>query len=110
PTYAAILAQPRGATDGRLKLTEQGETISFKYGLPGLASRNLEAALSATLLTKFPAFVPEPPPEARPALEELASASQRAYRALVWEDPRCRRSSVASRRSTSSHCSRSARV
>ena len=86
PTYAAILAQPRGATDGRLKLTEQGETISFKYGLPGLASRNLEAALSATLLTKFPAFVPEPPPEARPALEELASASQSAYRALVWED------------------------
>ena len=86
PTYAAILGQPRGATDGRLKLTEQGETISFKYGLPGLASRNLEAALSATLLTKFPAFVPEPPPEARPALEELASASQRAYRALVWDD------------------------
>ena len=44
PTHAAILAQPPHAADGRLKLTEQGETISFKYGLPGLAYRNLEAA------------------------------------------------------------------
>jgi phosphoenolpyruvate carboxylase len=87
PTYAAILAQPRGATDGRLKLTEQGETISFKYGLSGLASRNLEAALSATLLTKFPALVPEPSAEGRQTLEELAAASQSAYRGLVWDDP-----------------------
>ena len=35
PTHAGILAQPRGAVDGRLKLTEQGETIAFKYGLRG---------------------------------------------------------------------------
>ena len=54
PTHAAILAQPPGHPPGRLKLTEQGETISFKYGLPGLAYRNLEAALAATLLTAFP--------------------------------------------------------
>ena len=54
PTHAAILAQPAGHPPGRLKLTEQGETISFKYGLPGLAYRNLEAALAATLLAAFP--------------------------------------------------------
>ena len=50
PTFDAILAQPQGMPPGRLKLTEQGETIAFKYGLPGLAHRNLEAALAATLL------------------------------------------------------------
>src|SRR5207237_18162 len=73
-------------TDGRLKLTEQGETISFKYGLAGLAYRNLEAAVSATLLTAFPALAPAPPEDARGMMGSLAQDSYRAYRALVWED------------------------
>ena len=89
PTHAGILAQPPGAVDARLKLTEQGETISFKYGLPGLAERNLEAAVSATLLTAFPALAGlEPPNEgARDTMAELAVVAQRVYRELVWEDP-----------------------
>ncbi len=88
PTYAAILAQPPGAVDGRLKVTEQGETISFKYGLPGLAERNLEAAVAATLITAFPdAAALEPPNEgARDTIEEISRAANLAYRALVWED------------------------
>ncbi len=88
PTYAAILAQPPGAVEGRLKVTEQGETISFKYGLPGLAERNLEAALAATLLTAFPdAARQEPPNEgARDTIAEISAAANAAYRALVWED------------------------
>src|SRR5207248_1572250 len=57
PTHAAILAQPPTHPPGRLKLTEQGETVSFNYGLPALAERNLEAALSATLLSAFPEVV-----------------------------------------------------
>ncbi|HET7043950.1 MAG TPA: phosphoenolpyruvate carboxylase [Gaiellaceae bacterium] len=86
PTWAAILAQPPHATAGRLKVTEQGETISFKYGLSGLAYRNLEAALSATLLSAFPHLAPEPPPGARELLDALSADAHRAYRALVWED------------------------
>ncbi len=86
PTFAAILAQPPLATAGRLKLTEQGETISFKYGLPGLAYRNLEAAVSATLLTAAPGLAPDPPGGARETMESLAAAAHRAYRGLVWED------------------------
>ena len=54
PTHAAILGQAPGHPPGRLKLTEQGETISFKYGLPGIAYRNLEAALAGTVLSAFP--------------------------------------------------------
>ncbi|HVM69811.1 MAG TPA: phosphoenolpyruvate carboxylase, partial [Gaiellaceae bacterium] len=87
PTYAAILAQPPGHPPGRLRVTEQGETISFKYGLPGLAYRNLEAALAATLVSAFPgAAGAEPPPGARERMEELAATALAAYRALVWED------------------------
>ncbi len=89
PTHAGILAQPRGAVDGRLKLTEQGETIAFKYGLPGLAERNLEAAVAATLLTTFPEIVGLEPPNAgaRDTMDELARVAHHAYRAFVWDDP-----------------------
>jgi phosphoenolpyruvate carboxylase len=86
PSYAAILGQPPHATAGRLKLTEQGETISFKYGLAGLAYRNLEAAVSATLLTAFPERAPAPPAGARELMDALAADGYRAYRAFVWED------------------------
>jgi phosphoenolpyruvate carboxylase len=89
PTYAAILAQPPGYPPGRLKVTEQGETISFKYGLPGLALRNLEAALAATLLSAFPAVAGAEPPEgARELMDELSGRAHTAYRTLVWEEPR----------------------
>jgi phosphoenolpyruvate carboxylase len=87
PTHAAILAQPPGHPPGRLKVTEQGETISFKYGLPGLAYRNLEAALAATLLSAFPKVAGAAPPAgAHDVLTELSARAHVAYRALVWED------------------------
>jgi phosphoenolpyruvate carboxylase len=86
PSYAAILGQPPHATAGRLKLTEQGETISFKYGLAGLAYRNLEAAVSATLLTAFPERAPAPPTGARELMDVLSESAYRTYRAFVWED------------------------
>jgi phosphoenolpyruvate carboxylase len=49
PTHAAILAQPYGTIDGDLKVTEQGEVISEKYGHPEIAARNLELALASVL-------------------------------------------------------------
>ena len=87
PTHAAILAQPPGHPPGTLKLTEQGETISFKYGLPGLARHNLESALSASLLAAFPDVAYSPPPdEGRELLDRMAEDSEAAYRALVYDD------------------------
>ena len=87
PTYAAILATPQGVPPGRLKLTEQGETIAFKYGLPGLARRNLEAALAATLLAAVPERTDVEPPEgAEPLVQALADRSRLEYRRLV-DDP-----------------------
>lgn len=88
PTHAAILAQPAGHPPGRLKLTEQGETISFKYGLPGLAYRNLEAALSATLLSAFPDVARSAaPPFGRDLITDAARRAEEAYRSLVWTNP-----------------------
>jgi phosphoenolpyruvate carboxylase len=86
PTHAAILATPQGVPPGRLKLTEQGETIAFKYGLPGLAHRNLEAALAATLLSAVPERTDVDPPEgAEQLVGGLADRSRIAYRALVGD-------------------------
>jgi phosphoenolpyruvate carboxylase len=82
PTYTAILAQPQGEPPGRLKITEQGETIAFKYGLPGLAQANLESALAATLLAAFPEEVDVD----TSLVGVLADRSHTVYRALV-EDP-----------------------
>jgi phosphoenolpyruvate carboxylase len=87
PTHAAILAQPPGHPPGRLKLTEQGETISFKYGLPGLAYRNLEAALAATLLAAFPNALGTVPKGPSPTMSELSERAHAAYRAFVWDEP-----------------------
>ena len=84
PTYDAILAQPQGWPPGRLKLTEQGETIAFKYGLPGLAYRNLEASLAATLVAACEDHAP--PEGAEEIAEGLAATSYAAFRALV-DDP-----------------------
>lgn len=98
PTHAAILAQPPGHPPGRLKLTEQGETISFKYGLPRLARRNLEAAVSAALLAAAPNLDDISPRTLDPAhaelMRELADVSEAAWRDLVFRDaaflPFCR--------------------
>jgi phosphoenolpyruvate carboxylase len=89
PTHAAIASQPAGHPPGRLKLTEQGETISFKYSLEGLAQRNLDAALAGTLLATFPDMLAAPPSsEDRALLDRLAEESCHAYRAFVRDDDR----------------------
>jgi phosphoenolpyruvate carboxylase len=89
PTYAAIASQPASFPPGRMKLTEQGETVSFKYGLEGLARRNLESAVAGTLLATYPKRLPAPPSTAdRVLLDRMAAVSRSAYRALVWEDER----------------------
>ena len=88
PTYAAILAQPPHAVEGRLKVTEQGETIAFKYGLPRLALRNLEAAVSATLLAALPNRVLHEAPEGgRELVDAMSTAAHSRYRVIVWDDP-----------------------
>ena len=90
PTNEAILAQPFGTVDGTIKLTEQGEVISDKYGLPGLAERNLEltlaAVLEASLLRRRPGRDDETLDRWFRAMDALSEGAYVAYRAFVEAD------------------------
>ena len=86
PSYQAILAQPGGAVQGQIRLTEQGEVISAKYGNPEVGRRNLEVLAAATLeASLFADAEPAPRPEYLAAMDELSAAAFKAYRALVYE-------------------------
>jgi phosphoenolpyruvate carboxylase len=89
PTYHAILAQPAGAVAGQIRLTEQGEVISTKYGNADTGRRNLEVLLAATLeasLTDHENKV-EPAEQFHVVMDELSLRAFNAYRGLVYETP-----------------------
>ncbi len=85
PAHQAILAQPPGTVDGKIKITEQGEIISAKYMLPQIAERNLELVTSAVILASALPKKTATKLEWRHALEVISAASMKAYRHLVYE-------------------------
>ncbi|OCB30068.1 phosphoenolpyruvate carboxylase [Mycobacterium malmoense] len=89
PSYQAILAQPPGAVNASLRLTEQGEVIAAKYAEPQAARRNLESLVAATLESTL-LDVEGLGDAAEPAyavLDEVATLAQRAYAELVHDTP-----------------------
>jgi phosphoenolpyruvate carboxylase len=86
--HRAVLAAPRGTVGGRLRLTEQGESINAKYGLRGIALRTLEQSAGAVALATA---APPPPDPREPAwtalMDEIARDSRATYRALVYGEP-----------------------
>jgi phosphoenolpyruvate carboxylase len=88
PSYEAILAQPPGALQGAIRVTEQGEVIAGKYSNPDVGRRNLETIAAATLeATLLEAERPPPPADYLAIMEQLSAHAFRAYRALVYETP-----------------------
>ena len=86
PSYQAILAQPAGAVQGAIRITEQGEVIASKYSNPELGRRNLETLAAATLeATLLQLETAEPQPEYLAAMEYLSTEAYRVYRDLVYE-------------------------
>jgi phosphoenolpyruvate carboxylase len=87
PAAEAVLASPYGVLDGAMKLTEQGEVVSDKYALPRLARHNLEVLLSsvleASVLHREPTTDRDVLAGYDEAMDLVAGAAQRAYRALV---------------------------
>ncbi|HEY1848226.1 MAG TPA: phosphoenolpyruvate carboxylase, partial [Opitutaceae bacterium] len=88
PAAKAILAQPAGLRDGKIRVTEQGEVLSTRYHDPDLAHRILEQMAYGVMLgIKAAGAEDSAPPEWRATMEEMSSAGFQAYKALVHDDP-----------------------
>lgn len=86
PSYDAIIAQPGGAVNGQIRITEQGEIISSKYSNAEVGRSNLEILAAATLEASL--LQPKhsaPRAEYLKAMEELSALAFKAYRGLVYE-------------------------
>ena len=95
----AIFAMPEPVHNGRIRFTEQGEVISFRYGRAGIARRHLEQIVHAMVLSTAehtahegdggaddPAAGPAPDAEAARLMAAIARRSFAAYRELIDDD------------------------
>ena len=95
PTHRSIYAQPVGAFEGQIRITEQGEVLNWKYSDVVLAERNLELMIAASLdaLARPNALDPNGHqsgillPEWEAALEELSDVAFHFYREHIIDDP-----------------------
>lgn len=85
PTHRSILAAPVSSLHGRIKITEQGEVIAYRYSNPEIARRHLHQVLNAVLvgLGAPPTVVVQP--AWREAMAAIAAYGGAAYRQLVYE-------------------------
>jgi phosphoenolpyruvate carboxylase len=89
-SHRSVQAQPQAAPGGRLRITEQGEVISLKYSNPAIARRNLEQLVSSVLdahLLHSRRVAKARLKDWHSYAQQLAEASRRFYRSLVYETP-----------------------
>ena len=89
PTHSAILAQPEGCFSGRIRITEQGEVLNWKYADAVLAEWNLELMIAASLeaLTRPNWQSTKDQAGWEDALEEMSREAYRVYRRDIAENP-----------------------
>jgi phosphoenolpyruvate carboxylase len=89
PVYRALTALPPHTLSGKIKITEQGEIISQKFGLPSIAERSLEVMLTGTIMAHFSDWregLPSGTEERfRAAMEQLSEQSRLGFRKLVHD-------------------------
>jgi phosphoenolpyruvate carboxylase len=90
----AIRSQPASAVRGRLRVTEQGETVTARYAHPEIAERDLELTLAAVLAASAAEREPDPV-DAAPAIERAADAARARYLELTADEDRLVRYTVA---------------
>ena len=90
PSYDAIISQPLGSVQDRIRLTEQGEIIAAKYGNSDAAYYNLEALFSAVIqrmnTDKINTDIRDIP-EIQIIMDEIVEDSYNKYRELVFKNP-----------------------
>jgi phosphoenolpyruvate carboxylase len=95
PTHRSIYAQPIGAFDGEIRITEQGEVLNWKYSDVVLAERNLELMIAASLdaLARPNSLLPNSRYSGvlkaswEDAFAELSGISFDFYRERILQDP-----------------------
>src|SRR5260221_4001302 len=94
PIYEAILGQPPGTINGRIRITEQGEMLSFKYGLPAIALRNLELVVAGVAQSSIPGGLvvdSDTKSEASEGwwetMDHLSANAYNRYRRFIYDDP-----------------------
>ena len=87
--HRAVAASPHDALSGHLRLTEQGEVIDAKYGLPSIALREIERMVGSVVIKMSETVRPSeaPDPDWHGVAESMAGAARRTYRSLVHDDP-----------------------
>jgi len=89
PVYRALRALPPGTVGRTIKLTEQGEVISLKYGLPEIAERSLEVLATGTLMASFEdwrdSVEGDDEERFRAVMERMASTASPVFRRRVHE-------------------------
>src|SRR5260370_25698579 len=88
PTHSAILAQPHGCFSGRIRITEQGEVLNWKYSDSALAAWNLEQMIAASLesLVRPASRNAEDQPRWEEAMEEMSSDAYQFYRSRIADN------------------------
>ncbi|HWD41891.1 MAG TPA: phosphoenolpyruvate carboxylase, partial [Fimbriimonas sp.] len=83
----AIMSQPEGSFSGRIRFTEQGEVISFRYSLQPIAHRHLEQIVGAVLLATNASGSGQAEEKYGLIMHAMEEKSRSVYRSLVYEDP-----------------------
>ncbi|OBZ16348.1 phosphoenolpyruvate carboxylase [Bacillus sp. FJAT-27264] len=90
PLNRSILAQPASTIGGGIKITEQGEVISSRYSMKGIAYRSLEQATSALVTAAVNARMPQTDLDEskwEEIVKQISEVSLNKYQDLIFRDP-----------------------
>jgi phosphoenolpyruvate carboxylase len=86
-SFDAIQALPDGAVTRGIRITEQGEVVSSKYGHPAGGLASLETIVAGVVLADIDAEPDASDEWGAEIMARMSEVAYRAYRGLVYETP-----------------------